>query len=91
MRNNDHTVVAFSLISSVSICNADYKLRELTVFDQKMYAHVYENNQKESQETVVLLSGFGTENPNNDFKCLIDELQKNFRSRIHKRFNKVCK
>ena len=52
---------------------------------------VYENNQKESQETVVLLSGFGTENPNNDFKCLIDELQKNFRSRIHKRFNKVCK
>lgn len=73
------SVAIFSLISSVSICNAYYKLHELTVFGQKMYARVYENNQKESQETVVLLSGFGTENPNNDFKYLIDELQKNFK------------
>ena len=73
------SVAIFSLISSVSICNAEYKLHELTVCCQKMCAHVYENNQKENQKTIVLLSGWGTENPNNDFKCLIDELQKNFK------------
>ena len=74
-----YLVAIFSSISSVSICNAEYKLHKLNVFDQQMYAHVYENNQKENQKTIVLLSGWGTKNPNDDFKCLIDELHKNFK------------